>query len=54
MSLVMKMEVRTDVMIPMMRVVAKPCTGPEPNTKSTIPVSIVVTWPSMMAEYALE
>ncbi len=28
---VMKMEVRTEVMIPMMRVVAKPCTGPEPK-----------------------
>ena len=42
-SLVMKMEVITEVMIPMMRVVANPCTGPEPNTKRTKPVSIVVS-----------
>ena len=50
---VMKMEVITEVMIPMMRVVAKPWTGPEPNTKRTIPVRRVVTWPSKMAEKAL-
>ena len=43
MILVMKIEVRTDVMIPMMRVVAKPCTGPEPKMNSTIPVRRVVT-----------
>ena len=42
MILVMKIDVRTEVMIPMMRVVAKPCTGPEPNTKRTIPVRRVV------------
>ena len=42
MILVMKIEVRTEVMIPMMRVVAKPCTGPEPNAKRTIPVRRVV------------
>ena len=40
--LVMKKEVRTEVMIPMISVVANPCTGPEPNTKSTIPVRRVV------------
>ena len=43
MILVMKIEVMTDVMIPMISVVAKPWTGPEPNTKRTIPVSNVVT-----------
>ena len=32
MILVMKIEVRTEVTIPMISVVAKPCTGPEPNT----------------------
>ena len=42
-SLVMKIEVRTEVMIPMINVVAKPWTGPEPNTKRTIPVRRVVT-----------
>ena len=49
-SLVTKIEVRTDVMIPMISVVANPCTGPEPNTKRTIPVRRVVICPSMMAE----
>ena len=43
MSLVMKIEVTIEVMIPMMRVVAKPCTGPEPNAKRTKPVRSVVT-----------
>ena len=47
---VMKMEVRMDVMIPMIKVVAKPWIGPVPKMKSTIPVRRVVTWPSMMAE----
>ena len=40
---VMKMEVRTEVMIPMINVVAKPWTGPEPKMKRTIPVRRVVT-----------
>ena len=40
---VMKMEVRTEVTIPMMRVVAKPFTGPDPKRKSTRPVRAVVT-----------
>ncbi len=39
----MKIEVITDVTIPMMRVVAKPLIGPDPNIARTIPVSIVVT-----------
>ena len=43
MSLEMKIEVSNEVTIPMIRVVANPCTGPEPNTKSTIPVIIVVS-----------
>ena len=43
MILEMKIDVRIDVMIPMINVVAKPCTGPEPKMKRTIPVSIVVT-----------
>ncbi len=38
-----KMEVRTEVMIPMMRVVAKPFIGPEPKKKRIIPVRRVVT-----------
>ena len=54
MILVMKIDVTTEVMIPMIRVVAKPCTGPEPKMKSTIPVRSVVTWPSIIAEYAFE
>ena len=40
---VMKMEVRTEVMIPMMRVVANPLIGPVPKKKSTRPVRRVVT-----------
>ena len=40
---VMKMEVRTEVMIPMMSVVAKPLMGPEPKANSTRPVRRVVT-----------
>ena len=40
---VMKMEVSTEVMIPMIRVVAKPLIGPEPKKKSTRPVRRVVT-----------
>ena len=43
MSLVMKIDVSTEVMIPMIRVVAKPCTGPEPKMNSTMPVRRVVT-----------
>ena len=39
----MKMEVSTEVTIPMIRVVAKPLMGPEPKKNSTIPVSKVVT-----------
>ena len=50
----MKMDVKTEVTIPMISVVAKPCTGPEPKMNSTIPVSMVVICPSMMAEYAFE
>ena len=46
----MKMEESTEVMIPIIRVVAKPFTGPEPKKKSTRPVMMVVSWPSMMAE----
>ncbi len=42
-SLVTKIEVSREVMIPMIRVVAKPWTGPEPKMKRTIPVSIVVS-----------
>ena len=47
---VMKTAEKNEVMIPMISVVAKPCTGPLPKTKRTIPVMIVVSWPSMMAE----
>ena len=39
----MKIEVSTEVMIPMISVVAKPLIGPEPKKNSTIPVSRVVT-----------
>ena len=42
-SLVTKIEVIREVTIPMIRVVAKPWTGPEPKTKRTIPVMIVVS-----------
>ena len=42
MSLVMKIDVITEVMIPIIRVVANPCTGPEPKRKSTSPVRAVV------------
>jgi len=40
---VMKMAQKTEVTIPMMSVVAKPCTGPVPKTKRTIPVMMVVS-----------
>ena len=40
---VMKMAVNKDDKIPMINVVAKPWTGPEPKMKSTIPVRRVVT-----------
>ena len=33
----------SEVRIPMISVVAKPCTGPLPKTKRTIPVMIVVS-----------
>ena len=49
---VIRMAVNSDVMIPMISVVAKPCTGPVPKTNSTIPVISVVTLPSMMADMA--
>ena len=51
-NLVMKSEVKREVRIPMISVVANPCTGPLPNTKRTIPVMIVVTLESMMADMA--
>ncbi len=47
---VMKTAQKNEVMIPMMSVVAKPCTGPLPKMKRTIPVMMVVRLPSMMAE----
>ena len=47
---VMNTALKNEVMIPMMRVVAKPCTGPLPKMKRTIPVMMVVRLPSMMAE----
>ena len=47
---VMNTALKNEVMIPMIRVVAKPCTGPLPKMKSTIPVMMVVRLPSMMAE----
>jgi len=49
-SLEINTEVRNDVIIPITNVVAKPCTGPEPNRNSTTPVMIVVRLPSMIAE----
>ena len=41
---------KNEVTIPMINVVAKPCTGPLPKMKRTIPVMMVVRLPSMMAE----
>ena len=49
---VMKIEQKSEVMIPSTRVVAKPLTGPVPKKKRTAPVMIVVRLPSMIAEYA--
>ena len=40
---VMKMEVNSEVTIPMQRVTAKPCTAPLPNMMSTKPSRKVVT-----------
>ena len=40
---VMKIELNSEVRIPIISVVAKPCTGPLPKTKRTIPVMIVVS-----------
>jgi hypothetical protein len=39
-----------DEIIPIIKVTAKPCTGPDPKMKSIIPVRIVVRLPSMIAE----
>ena len=49
---VIKIEQKSEVRIPMINVVAKPCTGPVPKTNSTIPVIKVVKLPSMMADIA--
>ena len=50
MSRVMKIAQKSEVRIPIIKVVAKPCTGPVPKMKRTIPVINVVTCPSIMAE----
>ena len=50
----MKIEQKSEVRIPIINVVAKPCTGPFPKMNRTIPVMIVVRLPSMIAEYAFE
>ena len=44
------MAVNNDVKRPMIKVVAKPLTGPEPKITRTTPVIRVVTFPSIMAE----
>ena len=46
---VMKIAEKREVRIPIIKVVAKPLIGPEPNTYSTIPVNSVVTCPSIIA-----
>ena len=42
MSLVMKIEVNNEVQIPIIKVVAKPWTGPVPNSNKMKPVKKVV------------
>jgi hypothetical protein len=44
----MKIAVNNEVRIPIIRVVAKPCTGPVPFTNNTTPTIMVVTLASII------
>ena len=52
-SLEINIAVKSDVIIPIKRVVAKPSTGPVPNTFRIKAVNPVVIFASKMEEYAL-
>src|SRR5690554_525619 len=47
---VMKIDEKSDVIIPIIKVVANPFIGPDPSTRSTIAVRRVVKFPSIIAE----
>ena len=53
MSLVIKIAANNDVKIPIINVVANPLIGPVPKTYKIIPVNSVVTFASIIEEYAL-